>query len=320
MNRPERHPHSPLPLDGDGQSGSSWPMTDSHTVLERTRLRLSEFRRLFILTGAGCSTPSGIPDYRDAGGDWKRPQPMRYQSFVADPTARQRYWARSQVGWERLRRARPNPAHTALARLEHQGRVEGLVTQNVDGLHQAAGSTRVLELHGRLADVICLDCGFRLSRVDFQEQLARLNGVPDRIEPAPSAPDGDAERSEPVAARFQVPACPRCRGVLKPDVVFFGESIPSERVDAAYSALARSDLMVVVGSSLMVYSGYRFCRHAARIGIPIVILNRGRTRADDLAWDKLDGSCETILPALIDGLSPAGSGPGNPHRLDRSLG
>jgi len=254
-------------------------------------------RRLFVLTGAGCSTASGIPDYRDANGDWKRAQPAMLQNFLADELTRKRYWARSLVGWRRMGAARPNEAHRALAVLEQGGRVEQLVTQNVDGLHQAAGSRNVIDLHGRIDVVRCLACGQRVPRQDVQAELVRRNpGFAGQD--ARTAPDGDADLDAVDFAAFDVPPCPGCGGVLKPDVVFFGEGVPKERVARTMAGLERSDAMLVVGSSLMVYSGYRLVVAMAQAGKPIAAVNLGRTRADDLLTLKISEDCSTALGAL----------------------
>ena len=236
-------------------------------------------RRLFVLTGAGCSTRSGIPDYRDADGNWKCVQPVTYQAFMGDQATRQRYWARSVIGWRRFGRVQPNDAHRALANLEAMGKTEVLLTQNVDRLHQAAGSTRVIDLHGRLDLIRCMECELRMPRAEFQHELDRLN--PSWLgQDAAAAPDGDADIENAEFSSFDVPPCPHCGGVLKPDVVFFGENVPRERVDTAMQHLAQADAMLIVGSSLMVYSGFRFVQAAARTGKPIAAVNLGRTRAD----------------------------------------
>ena len=253
--------------------------------------------RLFILTGAGCSTGSGIPDYRDGDGQWKRAQPMTIQAFMGSAFARQRYWARSLLGWRRFSRAAPNAAHRALAGLEARGRCETLLTQNVDGLHQAAGSERVIDLHGRLDRVRCMGCERRSSRAEFQGRLGALNpGWLDRDVAA--APDGDADLEDADFAAFAVPSCPHCGGVLKPDVVFFGEGVPRERVEAGFAAVEKADAMLVVGSSLMVYSGYRFAEMAAALGKPIAAINNGRTRADGLLALKVEEDCAVALEAM----------------------
>lgn len=260
--------------------------------------------RLFVLTGAGCSTDSGIPDYRDAEGDWKRAQPVNYQAFMGEVATRRRYWARSLVGWRRFRTARPNATHHALARLEDQGRVELLVTQNVDRLHQAAGSTSVVDLHGRLDLVRCMECERLQPREDFQDELVERNPVWANLD-ATHAPDGDADLEGLDFSTFEVPSCPYCAGVVKPDVVFFGESVPKERVQTAMDALHRSDAMLVVGSSLMVYSGYRFVHAAAAAGKPVAAVNLGRTRADELFTLKIEEPCAKALSFLLNSVDTA---------------
>jgi NAD-dependent SIR2 family protein deacetylase len=253
--------------------------------------------RLFVLTGAGCSTASGIPDYRDADGDWKRARPILIETFLRDTLARRRYWARSLAGWERFRNARPNDAHRALVQLQRTGRIERLVTQNVDRLHQAAGSSGVIDLHGRLDRVRCMECGALLDRGALQLELLRRNPSWAALS-APDAPDGDADLDGLDFSSFEVPACARCDGTLKPDVVFFGERVPPERVEAAMQALEHADAMLVIGSSLMVYSGYRFAYAAARAAKPIAAVNLGRTRADDLLTLKVEAPCAVALAAL----------------------
>lgn len=271
--------------------------------------RLQDFigahRRLFVLTGAGCSTGSGIPDYRDEQGAWKRTPPVTYQAFVGDGATRQRYWARSLLGWPRIAEAQPNPAHRALAALEAQGRCEHLLTQNVDGLHQAAGSRSVIDLHGRLDAVVCLDCRAASLRADLQVRLADAN--PDWVGlVAAAAPDGDADLEGRDFGAFRVPACEACGGMLKPDVVFFGENVPRERVQTAMAHLARADAMLVVGSSLMVYSGLRFVHAAVRADTPVAAVNLGRTRADDLLRFRVAAPCGDALAFLLG--SDAGRG------------
>ena len=255
-------------------------------------------RRLFVLTGAGCSTRSGIPDYRDAEGKWKRTQPVTYQAFMGEETTRRRYWARSQLGWRRFSRARPNDAHRALAKLEAVGGCELLLTQNVDRLHQAAGSARVIDLHGRLDRVRCMGCGLRTPREALQDELDRLNAGWLALDAA-DAPDGDADLEAADFSSFRVPPCPHCGGVLKPDVVFFGENVPRQRVEAAAGHLDQADAMLVVGSSLMVYSGFRFVEMAARAGKPVAAVNLGRTRADELLALKVEEPSEAALAFLL---------------------
>ena len=258
---------------------------------------IARHRRLFVLTGAGCSTDSGIPDYRDADGKWKRSPPVSFQAFMSSAAVRQRYWARSFVGWRHLRRAGPNAAHEALARLERQGRLELLLTQNVDGLHQAAGSMRVIDLHGRVDRVRCVDCETLVSREELKAELLRCNSAWSGLEGLP-APDGDADLPGLSFSEFVVPSCLRCGGVLKPDVVLFGESVPRGRVDEAMQRLERADAVLVVGSSLMVYSGYRFVQAAAQAGKPVAAVNLGRTRADSLLTLKVSEPCASALAAL----------------------
>ena len=255
--------------------------------------------RLFVLGGAGCSTDSGIPDYRDDAGAWKRRQPVTYQAFTQDAATRSRYWARSLIGWPVIDAARPSRAHRALAELERLGHCEMLVTQNVDGLHEAAGSRRVIDLHGRLDRIVCLACGDNSARAAFQERLGMLN--PDWADlSASTAPDGDADLDGVDFTSFRVPECAVCGGMLKPDVVFFGENVPPARVIDAMDALNRADAMLIVGSSLMVYSGYRFAVAAAKQQKPLAAINRGRTRADDLLSLKIEQGCGETLQALLD--------------------
>ena len=257
--------------------------------------------RLFVLTGAGCSTDSGIPDYRDAAGGWKRAQPIMIREFVENEHARRRYWARSLVGFRRMRRARPNDAHRALAALEQRGRVAALVTQNVDGLHQAAGSRHVIDLHGRVHIVRCLRCGRRTPREDVQAEMIRRNPAFAALD-AVDAPDGDADLDGIAFDSFNVPGCDACGGLLKPDVVFFGENVPGDRVRQAMAVVDGADAMLIVGSSLMVYSGYRFATAMADAGKPLAAVNLGRTRADDLLSLKVADRCANALAFL---LSPA---------------
>jgi NAD-dependent SIR2 family protein deacetylase len=254
--------------------------------------------KIFVLTGAGCSTGSGIPDYRDGDGAWKRRQPVVFNAFMGSQAVRQRYWARSLLGWRRFRAAAPNAAHRALAALEARGKISLLVTQNVDRLHQAAGAENVLDLHGRLDLVRCMGCGADFPRDAVQAELARLNPDWLRLEAA-EAPDGDADLESADFSGFRVPPCPACGGLLKPDVVFYGESVPRERVSAAYEALRAADAVLVVGSSLMVYSGFRFLDEAAKLGRPSAAVNLGRTRADGLLALKVEQECGEALGFLL---------------------
>lgn len=255
-------------------------------------------RRLFVLTGAGCSTDSGIPDYRDIEGAWKRRPPIAFRSFMDDPAARARYWARGMIGWRRFGHVKPNGAHFALTALQRQGRISTLVTQNVDGLHQAAGSLDVIDLHGRMDQVRCMACGHILPRTQMQNWLETENPDWLRLDAA-AAPDGDADLDGVDFSGFVIPPCPLCGGLLKPDVVFFGESVPRDRVDRANQGLARADAVLVVGSSLMVYSGFRFVAAAGRAHLPIAVINLGKTRADDLLELKVQMPCADALEALL---------------------
>lgn len=256
---------------------------------------LLQGKRVAVLTGAGCSTESGIPDYR---GPSARPRnPIQHRDFVEHEATRRRYWARSALGWPRMASARPNAAHRAIAELESRGVLSGLITQNVDRLHHKAGSRDVLELHGALADVRCLDCGALESRDALQTRIDELNPSFSDAKVA-VAPDGDAELPAELVDDFRVPACGACGGVLKPDVVFFGGSVPRERVAAAFAKLDAADALLVVGSSLAVFSGYRFVLRAAEMKMPIAIVNRGETRGDPHAALRVDGPAGEVLPAL----------------------
>lgn len=252
---------------------------------------------LFVLTGAGCSTDSGIPDYRDHEGNWKYSKPVQYFDFLSQEYTRKRYWARSMAGWPRIHKARPNSAHIALARLEQAGLIHLLVTQNVDGLHRKAGSNRVLDLHGNLENVICVGCRRLLPRGQLQDTLleenVRFAGA--RFHPAP---DGDAYPDSSDYDAFKLPVCDACNGILKPDVVFFGENIPGERIAYAMQKLRESSAILVIGSSLMVFSGYRFVREAAKYRMPAAAINIGKTRADDLLTLKCEMSCAMALDRL----------------------
>ncbi len=272
---------------------------------------VAQHPRLLVITGAGCSTAAGIPDYRDENGAWKQREPMRYQVYTGDPLARRRYWARSMLGWRTMAGALPTTAHHALAQLERVGRIVQLVTQNVDGLHQAAGSQSVVDLHGRIDTVCCLGCGARSPRRALQEELMARNpnwlGLDAR-----SLPDGDADLDGLDFAAFEVPDCPNCGGLLKPDVVFFGESVPRDRVAAVREALVQADAVLVAGSSLMVYSGYRFVEEAVTTGKPVVALNRGRTRADPVLALKVEHEVGMALEGLAREVTSFDVAPTNP--------
>ncbi|WP_405496753.1 NAD-dependent protein deacetylase [Nocardia sp. NBC_00511] len=267
-------------------------------------LELVSGRRVAVLTGAGISTDSGIPDYRSP--DAPPRTPMTYQQFVGDPVFRQRYWARNHVGWRLMDAARPNAAHRALARLERAGVVSGVITQNVDLLHTKAGQRRVIDLHGVYARIRCLRCEDLTSRMALAERLEAANPgfaesvTLDGLEVAP-----DADAVVPDTGAFRMVDCVRCGGMLKPDIVYFGESVPKPRVAAAFEVTESADLLLVVGSSLTVMSGLRFARLTAKSARPVVILNRGRTRADGLAALTLDTGCAPALTALADALAPA---------------
>jgi NAD-dependent SIR2 family protein deacetylase len=268
------------------------------TVRGTTLYELVTSGGVVVLTGAGCSTASGIPDYRGPNGAFTRGhKPMTYQQFLRDPEGRRRYWARGHVGWTRFSQARPNRAHESLATLEKTGLVAGIITQNVDGLHQAAGSRSVIDLHGRLDRVVCLQCGSMESRASVHERLTIANPhlglVSDSINP-----DGDTDIPEHVLAEFVMVTCLRCEGDLKPDVVYFGESVPVERVEHSYRWVDQARSLLVVGSSLTVYSGRRFLIHAHKSGKPIVIVNSGPTRGEELADVRIDADVCEVLDSL----------------------
>lgn len=263
---------------------------------------IREHARLTVLTGAGCSTESGIPEYRDDDGNWKHRQPMQYAEFVNDESQRRRYWAQSLAGWQRISSAKPNAAHHAIADLERCGYVSCVITQNVDNLHQAAGSQNVIDLHGVLQHIRCLECGTKSSRDDYQSRLRDCN--PDwSASMTAIAPDGDARISVEDMRSFVIPGCLKCGGIVKPDVVFFGEPVPESRLKKAKQHLRQSRALLVIGSSLMVFSGYRFARFASAAGQPIAIVNRGTTRADELATHKLTANCAELLSQAVSRLA-----------------
>ncbi len=257
-------------------------------------LSLLRGRRLSVLTGAGISTESGIPDYRGPGTRARARNPIQHRAFVTDPSTRRRYWARAAVGWERFSRAEPNEGHLALAALERRGVVLGVVTQNVDRLHQRAGSEKVIELHGALASVRCLGCDAITPRDQMQARLLVEN--PGFAASADQAPDGDAELE--ATEGFIVPDCLRCGGVLKPDVVFFGDSVPRPRVEAAFECMDAGDALLVVGTSLAVFSGYRFVLRAKERRQPIALVNLGESRADDVVDVRVEASAGETLAML----------------------
>lgn len=270
-------------------------------ISHKSILKLAEFlesnKPLLVLTGAGCSTDSGIPVYRDKHGNWKYRQPVQYQDFTSKIGTRKRYWAGSMVGWSRISRAVPNPAHYSLSLLERNGFISYLVTQNVDGLHQKAGSMSIMDLHGKLDAVVCVNCELRMSRTAFQKELLEYNPS-FKCLTGDYAPDGDALPDNMDINSFQVPECPECRGVIKPDVVFFGEQVPRDRVSKVNSELGKSRALLVIGSSLMVHSGYRFCKYAIDCGKPVAILNPGKTRADANTTIKVELPCNPTLEII----------------------
>ncbi|MBF5045089.1 NAD-dependent protein deacetylase [Aggregicoccus sp. 17bor-14] len=259
-------------------------------------------RRVAVLTGAGCSTESGIPDYRGPASRGRLRTPIQDRDFLRKPEVRQRYWARSLLGWPRFCAAEPNAAHAALAQLEARGHVSGVITQNVDRLHQRAGSRQVIELHGALAEVLCLGCGALTPRDRMQQRLQALN--PDFAQQLVEVrPDGDAELHEEAVASFRVPTCDVCgEGLLKPHVVFFGGFVPPPTVEAAYALVERSEALLVVGTSLAVYSGLRFVRRARERGLNVAVLNLGETRADALAHLRVEARLGEALPRLAEAL------------------
>jgi NAD+-dependent protein deacetylase sirtuin 4 len=262
--------------------------------------------RIAVLTGAGCSTESGIPDYRGPGSSARRRAPIQYLEFTGQETARVRYWARSAGGWPRVAHAVPNPAHEALAGLECAGLVAGVITQNVDGLHGKAGSTRVVELHGSLSRVRCLSCGIRIARSAYQLQLLEANpewaahvvGHASHGARVGGAPDGDAGVPDDLLDGFRVPPCAACGGICKPDIVFFGENVPPATLADAWQVFESADVLLVAGSSLTVFSGRRFVYRARDAGMPVAIVNLGPTRGDDLATVTVDRRLGEVLPRL----------------------
>lgn len=254
---------------------------------------LEQNKPLTVLTGAGLSTASGIPDYRDHNGQWKSAPPMQHRDFMTNEALRKRYWARSLHGWPVLYHAQPNTAHITLAKMQQQGLIGTIITQNVDGLHQKAGANDVINLHGFANDMICMDCGARSARIDMHERCLALNPEFANLD-AQALPDGDANIDVDFS-QFSIADCLDCGGLLKPDVVYFGDTVPKERVAKARQALAESAGLLVIGSSLMVFSGYRFARQASEHGQPLGILTRGKTRADELATLKIDATISDIL-------------------------
>ncbi|MBO0493820.1 NAD-dependent protein deacetylase [Pseudomonas sp. Marseille-Q1929] len=259
-------------------------------------------RRFLVLTGAGISTSSGIPDYRDSEGVRRGKAPMMYQEFLATAQARRRYWARAMLGWPRVRIAQPNPAHRALATLQQRQRISGLITQNVDTLHDQAGSHDVIELHGSLHRVLCLDCQQRSPRDVIQQRMEHENPYLAGVD-AVQAPDGDTLLDPAFEERCQIPYCPHCNGQrLKPDVVFFGENVAQATAAKAMVAVEQAEGLLVVGSSLMAYSAFRLCKAMVEQGKPVIAINLGKTRGDELLQVKIEASCERLLPLLAERL------------------
>jgi NAD-dependent SIR2 family protein deacetylase len=295
------------------------PYNTTVNTLQRDIGKLENFLvaypRLVVLTGAGVSAESGIPTYRDSSGTWLHRKPIQERDFLCDEHTRRRYWARSRHGWPVIRDALPNPAHFALAQLEHQGSIELLITQNVDGLHQRAGSHKVIDLHGRVDRVRCLACAAVYARNSIQALLERDNQWSNPAQKT-TRPDGDMDIPDELLLGLVLPQCQACAGDLMPDVVFFGGSVPTSRVNTCLEAVAQADALLVVGSSLQVFSGYRFCRQAHQLGKPVAIINPGTTRADDIAHVKLQSLASPLLTQIVEqsgpGVSPPPSVPGSP--------
>jgi NAD-dependent SIR2 family protein deacetylase len=284
-------------------------MLNSTKQIDQLASFLHQHRNVLVLTGAGLSTDSGIPDYRDKDGVRRGRTPIQGPDFRSSEAVRRRYWARSMAGWPTLAQAAPNAGHQALAQLEADGRIAALITQNVDGLHQRAGSRNLIELHGNIHGVICLACRVSYRRAAIQSWLAQANpavagaaaGAGGEVVPE-ARPDGDAEVELDALQDFHMPSCERCGGTLQPDVIFFGDNIPAPRTAAALALMAQADALLVVGSSLMVFSGYRFCKLAAEAGKPIAAINLGKTRADDLIGLKVEAQAAQVLARLVDEL------------------
>ncbi len=262
------------------------------------------------LTGAGISRASGIPTYRDHQGKWLGSDPIQHTEFIEDPAMRRRYWSRSALGWPRVASALPNATHYALSTLEAAGILSGVITQNVDRLHQASGAQKVIDLHGRLDRARCLECGQYESRATIQGRLERLNKLPE-VSEAALRPDGDADLSEAFIHAFRVPICQHCDGTLMPDVVFFGGTVPRDTVDTCFELINNAQGLMVIGSSLSVYSGYRFCRHAVSQNKPLVILNRGKTRADSLSQYRFSDAPFCLLEQLTQNITSLQQEPAN---------
>jgi NAD-dependent SIR2 family protein deacetylase len=295
-----------LASDVGVQAPGAWRNT--HAVSEIDALaNLVEAGDVAVLTGAGISTDSGIPDYRGPTGALRSSLPMTIQDFRGSTAARRRYWARSQIGWQRIAGAAPNPNHFAVAALQQSGHLSGVITQNVDGLHQRAGAREVIELHGSLSEVICLECGAVSSRSRLDQRLRAANGELD-VDTLASAsrPDGDVDLSEAAVDAFVLVGCESCGAdLLKPDVVFFGENVPRPRVDRCFELVTGARALLVLGSSLTVMSGLRFVRRAHADGIPVAIVNHGVTRGDPEATVRIDAPLAEVLPALVARVGPS---------------
>jgi len=271
--------------------------TDSKTLANF----ISANPKLLIISGAGCSQDSGIPTYRDKEGNWLRNDPIQHKDYLSDPFTRQRYWARSYYGWQQITQAKPNDAHRSLAKLQQLGFGSNLVTQNVDGLHQLAGHKEVIDLHGRLSEVVCLDCDQITERSKHQEHLRDQNPALDSLRSQPEIrPDGDAEVDNAIARTLTLPKCLNCGGILKPNVVFYGGSVDRGLVQSIYQMTQDADALLIVGSSLMVFSSYRFVKRARELKKPLVAINEGMTRADEFLTMKFEHPCQELLAETTD--------------------
>ena len=272
--------------------------TKSKDQIEELILQLKNKRNIWVLTGSGISAPSGIPTYRDDKGQWKSANPIQHNEFIQHESYRQRYWARSMVGWKLTGKAQPNATHKAITKLQQHGRISQIVTQNVDGLHRVAGSKEVIDLHGRLGEIKCLQCEQITSRKEYQSRLVKVNTELDQTD-FTILPDGDANVEDFDMSQISIPSCENCGGVLMPHVVFFGGIVPKYRVEKAYETLAKSDCLLAIGSSLNVFSGFRFPRWASQNGIPMYAVNQGEMRGQELFDLIVTEPCELVLPEII---------------------
>ena len=275
----------------------------SDSDLEQLITHLSSKRNIWILSGAGISAPSGIPTYRDHRGDWQAGNPIQHNDFKKNKSARQRYWARSMAGWKLNQRANPNAAHVAVTKLQHNGFISQIVTQNVDRLHSLAGATNVIDLHGRIDQIVCLGCQEITTRASFQPRLVEINPKLYQYINSNSGrmfPDGDAQIDDFEMSLVNIPPCENCGGVLMPDVVFFGGIVPKTRVDTAFDTLAKSDCILVIGSSLTVFSGFRFPRWAYQNDLPLYAINQGEMRGADMFDLIVQESCDVVLPIITE--------------------